>query len=192
MALKSYNELEGDVESWELEIVTHIICFWSFRRISLLVLIGLLPIMFDTDVSFLHRWIASGFAVATLLCWYLPLLGCSVVLAEEEPLHTRRKRLFVTRTIIILSYLFPFTLAICGEKWGLVDAFSLLDSKGSIPLLPLIGVSGSLSAYYLYRRIFYYRDKALELIDYRYIISYSLWTIFALSITFISILGRSH
>lgn len=178
-------------EDWELELIAYTICFWYFRRICLLVFAGLLPAILNSQAPSLYRWFALGFACCTLLCWYLPSLGSSIVLAEEEPPLIHRKRLVATRAIIILSYLLPLILMIWVEKLGLVKAFSLLDRQGSISSLPFIGVSAGLSIYYLHRRVFYYRDKALELVDYRYIISYSLWAIFTLFIVLVSMFGRS-
>lgn len=169
--------------------------FRLHRRIALAVLLGVLFFALHPHPPDLYRWLVAGIAVCTLLCWYLPLRGSSVVLTSA-PIDLSGRLIKVSPQIsvqyvdrvlwgryrrvlwcwLIVVYLIPFVVAILGMRVNLENI--------STPyyLYILIALSTGLSIPALFPRHMtgFNIDIDFIITDYRIVLSYSIWTSFLL------------
>lgn len=174
------NRLSSQKESMDLEVevAAHLVRFWFFRRLVVAVLLGLLPIGVDKQITPLYSWLAFGFAGGALLCWYLPGLGRYFLLDEEAGLEPR-KRLWRLWWFIGSVWLAIGFAVWWGIRLHLVRLLYQGETVGSL-FVGFLACSCGLSAASLGRRIFSYQEKRIEIVDYRDILSYSLWSFFSI------------
>ncbi|GBC93857.1 hypothetical protein HRbin15_02359 [bacterium HR15] len=214
MAKSVLNDYELLTEEKKLAIVSIIdsfaltVIFLLLRRISFAILLGVLSVILHPQAPYIYRWLVAGITICSLLCWYLPLYGSSIVLGpvphidlrgrliqawsqfavlyEEATALTRRKRMLWL--LLITVYSIPLITVLLDPT---ADFYNV-SMPFHVHLLLAASVGLAISA--LYPRSFTASfddiDFKMEFVitDYRIFLSYALYSIFSLYIFFSLIL----
>jgi hypothetical protein len=161
--------------------------YW--RRLFVVVLTGLMPMLLYGDVPRWYRWLGIGATATVFLLWSLPSRGNSLI---EDNSSTEKRKLLLF-TYLILFFTIISSIAICFISVLFIKSEILflinMPSKDwfSLGCILFSGVSSTLEL--IPRRVEFDRKNFL-FFEYRVSLSCLVWSLFTLPAMLLILIGK--
>jgi hypothetical protein len=161
--------------------------YW--RRLFVVVLAGLMPMLLYGDVPRWYRWLGIGATAIVFLLWSLPSRGNSLI--EDGSSAEKRKLLLLTYLMLFFTIISSIAICFISALFIKSEILFLIDmpSKDWFSSACVMS-SGLLSTLELIPRRVEFDRKTFLFFDYRVSLSCLVWSLFTLPAMLLILIGK--
>jgi hypothetical protein len=161
--------------------------YW--RRLFVVVIAGLMPMLLYGDVPRWYRWLGIGATAIVFLLWSLPSRGNSLI--EDGSSAEKRKLLLLTYLMLFFTIISSIAICFISALFIKSEILFLIDmpSKDWFSSACVMS-SGLLSTLELIPRRVEFDRKTFLFFDYRVSLSCLVWSLFTLPAMLLILIGK--